>query len=286
MAHDSRLTTVGHNPFMTLTRPGGRAADQSRPFSLELDPLKFADGSAMVHCGDTQVLVAATVDQGVPRFLDPNKSGWLTAEYSMLPGSTSRRSPREAARGRIKGRTAEIQRLIGRSLRAAFDLSAMPGWTLTVDCDVLQADGGTRTASITGAWAAAVSALSKGLLAGDLARWPGVRQVAAISVGVVDGAVLLDLEAIEDQAADVDLNIVGTSDGEFVEVQGTGERTTFSRSQLDKLLDLAEAGLAPLFAEQKRVLNDALAAVEEISAGGARKAAEPKDEGSLWDPPG
>ena len=253
---------------------------------MELDPLKFADGSAMVHCGDTQVLVAATVDQGVPRFLDPNKSGWLTAEYSMLPGSTSRRSPREAARGRIKGRTAEIQRLIGRSLRAAFDLSAMPGWTLTVDCDVLQADGGTRTASITGAWAAAVSALSKALVAGDLARWPCLRQVAATSVGVVDGEVLLDLEAIEDQAADVDLNVVGTSDGEFVEVQGTGERSTFSRPQLDQLLDFAAIGLQPLFDEQNRVLAEALAAVDEVSAAGARKAAEPKDEGSLWGPPG
>ncbi len=269
---------------MTKPRPGGRTADQPRPFSIELDWLKFADGSALVNCGDTQVVCAASLEASVPRFLDPEKSGWVTAEYSMLPRSTVRRSPREVKRGRPRGRTSEIQRLIGRSLRAAFDLSEMPGWTLTLDCDVLQADGGTRTASISGAYAAAVSALSKAVLTGDLKSFPGVCQVGAISVGVVDGKPLLDLEAVEDQAADVDLNVVATADGELVEIQGTGERATFSRTTLDHLLDLAGIGLKPLFAEQNRVLAEALHAMSELSDRGRSKAPA-RDEASLWDAP-
>jgi len=267
----------------TFDRPGGRALDQPRPFHIELDALKFADGSAMVHCGDTQVVVAASLEQTVPRFLDPEKSGWMTAEYSMLPRATSRRSPREVQRGRPRGRTSEIQRLIGRSLRAAVDLSRMPGWTLTLDCDVLQADGGTRTASITGAYVAAISALSKAFLTGDLKRWPGQYQVAATSVGVVDGIELLDLEAVEDQAADVDLNVVATGGGELVEVQGTGERATFSRATLNRLLDLATIGLEPLFAEQNRVLAEALASVSEKSTH-QRGNPTMRDEQSMWAP--
>ncbi len=266
-----------------FTRPGGRALDQPRPFRIDLDAMKFADGSAMVHCGDTQVVVTASLEQSVPRFLDPEKSGWMTAEYSMLPRATSRRSPREVQRGRPRGRTSEIQRLIGRSLRAAVDLSKMPGWTLTLDCDVLQADGGTRTASITGAYVAAISALSKAFLTGDLKRWPAQHQIAATSVGVVDGVELLDLEAIEDQAADVDLNVIATSTGELVEVQGTGERATFSREALNRLLDLADLGLKPLFAEQNRVLAEALEAVESKRPGRRKKPAM-RDEASMWEP--
>jgi ribonuclease PH len=266
------------------TRADGRGEDVLRPVSIELDPMKFADGSALITCGDTRVLVAATIERRVPRFLIGSGSGWATAEYSMLPRATSIRSQREVKRGRPSGRTSEIQRLIGRSMRAALDLEAMPDFTLTLDCDVLQADGGTRTASITGAWVAAVRALARHFFTGDLTRWPVVKQIAAVSVGIVKGHPLLDLDAPEDQSADVDMNVIATVDESLIEVQGTAERAAFSRAELDRLLDLATAGIAELCQTQSEVLAEVLAEVEEL---GSRKRTKvpPKDEASIWGAP-
>ena len=233
----------------TFQRTGGRRPDEMREASIRTDVMKFAEGSALIEMGDTRVLATGSVERRVPRFLDEHKSGWITAEYSMLPRATHTRSQREVSRGRPSGRTSEIQRLIGRSLRAAIDLSAMPGWTLTVDCDVLQADGGTRTASITGGYVAAVQALSQIFLAGDIPRWPIVDGLASISVGVVEGTPCLDLEYIEDSRADVDMNLVATGAGHLVEIQGTGEGSTFTREELDTLVDL---GLKPASVELQR----------------------------------
>jgi len=265
-------------------RPDGRQIEALRPVSIELDPLKYAEGSALISMGDTKVLVAATLEKRVPPFLIDSGRGWVTGEYAMLPRATSTRSRREVKKGRQDGRSAEIQRLIGRSLRAAFELEAMPERTLTLDCDVIQADGGTRTASITGAWVAAVSALSKALLMGDIERWPLANQIAAISVGVVDGQPLLDLEAVEDQAADVDMNVVATAGGDIVEVQGTGERGSFPRPQFDQLLDLALIGIGDLCKAQNEVLVDCLAEVEAVR-NAPRHKAQPKDEKDLWGSP-
>jgi len=266
------------------TRADGRGVDVLRPVAIELDPLKFADGSALITCGDTRVLVAATIERRLPPFLIGSRSGWATAEYSMLPRATSVRSQREVQRGRPSGRTSEIQRLIGRSMRAALDLKAMPEFTLTLDCDVLQADGGTRTASITGAWVAAVRALARHFFTGDLSRWPVVKQVAAVSVGIVEGHPLLDLDAPEDQSADVDMNVVATVDKSLIEVQATAERAAFSRTELDRLLDLAHVGIADLCRQQSAVLAEVLAEVEQL---GSRKRtkAPPKDEASIWGAP-
>ncbi len=269
---------------MNQTRPHGRAVDALRPVAIELDPLKYAEGSALISMGDTRVLVAASLERRVPPFLIDSGKGWVTAEYAMLPRATSTRNRREVKKGRQDGRSAEIQRLIGRSLRAVFDLTAMPERTLTIDCDVIQADGGTRTASITGAYIAAASALAKAVLTGDVERWPLARQMAAISVGVVDGRPLLDLEAVEDQAADVDMNVVATADGDFIEVQGTGERGTFPRTQLDELLDLALAGIGELCRRQSEVLADRLAELREFESR-PRRNAEPRDEKDLWGRP-
>jgi len=265
-------------------RADGRGDDALRPVAIELDPLKFADGSALITCGDTHVLVAATIERRVPPFLIGSGSGWATAEYSMLPRATSVRTQREIKRGRPSGRTSEVQRLIGRSIRAALDLRAMPELTLTLDCDVLQADGGTRTASITGAWVAAARALSRHFFTGDLTRWPLVKQVAAVSVGIVKGHPLLDLDAPEDQSADVDMNVIATVDESLVEVQGTAERATFSRPELDRLLDLAHLGITDLCRHQSTVLADVLAEVEELGSRKRRKA-PPKDEASIWGAP-
>ncbi len=265
-------------------RPHGRAADALRPLCLTLGAMKFAEGSAQIDVGDTRVVVAATVEARVPRFRADSGEGWVTAEYSMLPRATQTRSQREVSRGRPGGRTMEIQRLIGRSLRAAIDFKALGEHTVTLDCDVLQADGGTRTAAITGAYVALVEALARSFLAGDLDRWPVVRQVAAVSVGVVDGAALLDLEYCEDSAADVDLNIVATADGELVEVQGTGEQRTFRRAELDTLLDLAQAGIERLVQAQNRVLEPILAEVEAVRKKGRRRT-PPRDERELWGRP-
>ena len=247
--------------------------------------MKFADGSARIEVGDTHVLVGATIENRVPPFLYDKGRGWATAEYAMLPRATPTRSTREVKRGRPSGRSSEIQRLIGRSLRAALDFEALGERTLILDCDVLQADGGTRTAAITGAWVAAVDALSRIYLAGDLQRWPVARQVAAISVGIVDGTPRLDLEASEDQRADVDMNVIATAEGEIIEVQGTGEQRAFSRTELDRLLDLAFGGLEELVAAQNRALAQTLAEVEAVRNKGSRKPAPPKDEKDVWGPP-
>ncbi len=266
-------------------RPGERSVDALRPLRLVTGVLKFAEGSAQIDVGDTRVLIAASIENRVPPFLVDSGKGWVTAEYSMLPRSTQRRSPREVSRGRPGGRTLEIQRLIGRSLRSAVDLTALGERTVTLDCDVLQADGGTRTASITGAWVALVEALAQAYLAGDLDRWPVQRQVAAVSVGTVEGQALLDLEYCEDSVAEIDMNVVATRDGELIEVQGTGERRSFSRRELDHLLDLAFEGVETLAKAQDQALAAILAEVEEVRAKGRRRRTPPKDERSLWGAP-
>jgi ribonuclease PH len=267
-------------------RPNGRAADALRPVRIEIGALKFAEGSALIEVGDTRVLVAASVDNRVPSFMKESGKGWVTAEYSMLPRSTHSRNAREAAQGKISGRTAEIQRLIGRSLRAVIDLSAMPDRTLTLDCDVLQADGGTRTASITGAYVAAVVALGRLLLTGDIPAWPVTDQLAAISVGILNGTPLLDLEYVEDQVAEVDMNLVATGTGSIVEIQGTGEKRSFRRDEMDALVDLGLKGIGELVAEQNRVLASTLEEIAEVQArGGRRRQAPPKPEKDLWGPP-
>lgn len=246
--------------------------------------LKFAEGSTQVDLGDTRVLVAATVEPKVPPFLIDSGRGWVTAEYAMLPRATQTRSRREVSQGRPSGRTSEIQRLVGRSLRSAVDLSALGERTVTLDCDVLQADGGTRTAAITAGWVALVEALGKAFLAGDLPSWPVSRQIAAVSVGLLGGVSLLDLEYVEDAAADVDLNVVATAEGELVEVQGTGEGRTFSRRELDGLLDLALGGIAELARAQREVVAELLAEVEHVRRHG-RKRTPPRNEAELWGPP-
>jgi len=266
-------------------RSGGRGASELRPAVMEIDVSKFAEGSVLVATGDTRVLVTASVENRVPGFLVGSGKGWLTAEYSMLPRATSTRTQREVSQGRPSGRTAEIQRLIGRGLRAAIDLGRLGERTLTLDCDVLQADAGTRTAAVTGGWVAAVLALSKIYLAGDLAAWPVVAQVAAVSVGLVDGTALLDLDYPEDQAAEVDLNVVATVDGRLIEVQGTGERRSFARGELDVMLDLALVGVEKLGRTQSEAVAARLAAVEEVRARGVRQPAPPRSEKGLWGPP-
>lgn len=235
-------------------RPSERHAAQLRPFSLELGYTRHAEGSVLVKAGDTHVLCNASVLEKVPPFLKGRGQGWVTAEYGMLPRSTHTRSDREAARGKQSGRTQEIQRLIGRSLRAVFDLTALGERTLHLDCDVLQADGGTRCASITGAWVAAAIASRKLVEQGLLAASPLRDHVAAVSVGLVNGQAVLDLDYIEDSNCGADMNIVMTGSGDFVEVQGTAEGQTFRRSELDALLDLAQNGIAELIGLQKQAL--------------------------------
>jgi len=268
-----------------LRRGDGRSTSELRPVTIELDVSKFAEGSALVSTGDTRVLVTASVENRVPPFLSGSGKGWLTAEYSMLPRATATRSQREVTKGRPSGRTAEIQRLIGRGLRAAIDLTQLGERTLTVDCDVLQADAGTRTAAITGGWVAAVAALARLYISGDLASWPVVSQIAAVSVGIVGGEPCLDLDYPEDQSADVDCNVVAAVDGRIVEVQGTGERRSFSRPELDRLLDLALAGIEELVQHQRRALAERLAEVDELVRRGPRPPAPPRSERGVWGPP-
>lgn len=232
-------------------RPSGRAADEMRQVTLTPGVLKNAAGSCLAEFGDTRVLCAASVEEGVPGWRKGAHAGWVTAEYAMLPASGSRRTPREY-RGR-KGRSMEIERLIGRSLRSVVRLDRLGEVTITLDCDVIQADGGTRTASVTGAWVALHGALSCLVERGRLPRLPLTGQVAAVSAGIVGGVALLDLDYPEDSHAEVDLNLVGTGDGRIVEVQGTGERTTLDRPQLDALLDLGQAGVARLVELQRQV---------------------------------
>ncbi len=269
----------------TLARPHGRQHDALRPLTITLGTMKFAEGSAQIDVGDTRVVAAASVEARVPRFKIDSGEGWVTAEYSMLPRATHTRSPREVSRGRPGGRTMEIQRLIGRSLRTAIDFKALGERTVTLDCDVLQADGGTRTAAITGAYIALVEALGHAFLAGDLTVWPVIHQVAAVSVGYVDGVALLDLEYCEDSVAEVDMNIVATGDGQLIEVQGTGESRPFGRDQMETLLDLAMSGIEQLVAAQNRALAPILEEVAAVRAGG-RHRVPPKDERDLWGAPG
>ena len=273
------------SPTDTALRPDGRAADALRPLRIETGVLKFAEGSALIELGDTRVLVAASVDNRVPPFKKDSGEGWLTAEYSMLPRATHTRSQREVTQGRPSGRTAEIQRLIGRSLRAAVDLTRLPERTLTLDCDVLQADGGTRTAAVTGAYVAAVLALGRLLLTREISAWPIRDQVAAVSVGVLRGVPLLDLEYVEDQVAEVDMNVVATPAGSLIEIQGTGEKRSFRREEMDALVDLAFKGIRELAEAQNAALATTLAEVNEVLSRDRRRPAAPKAEKDLWGRP-
>lgn len=235
-------------------RPSGRSADSLRPVRLTRQFTKHAEGSVLVEFGDTRVICTASIEEKVPGFLKGKGQGWLTAEYGMLPRSTHTRMDREAAKGKQSGRTQEIQRLIGRSLRAAFDLQAFGERTLHLDCDVIQADGGTRTAAITGAMVAAHDAFSKLVAAGLVPAVPLKHFVAAISVGVYRGEPVLDLDYLEDSDCDTDMNVVMTDAGNFVEVQGTAEGAAFDRPTMNRLLDLAQQGIADLIALQKKTL--------------------------------
>ncbi|MCP4005715.1 MAG: ribonuclease PH [bacterium] len=237
-----------------MSRGDGRAADELRPVQIELDFVENPAGSALIRMGRTLVLCTASLGESVPGWLRGGGRGWVTAEYSMLPGSTDTRNDRESAKGKISGRTMEIQRLIGRSLRAVIDLDALGERSITVDCDVLQADGGTRTAAITGGYVALAQACQRIVAAGQLKQSPMIDSVAAISVGIVGGDILLDLPYPEDARADVDMNVVRTGKGRLVEVQGTGEGGTFDRKLLDRMLDLAEKGIDELTQLQREAL--------------------------------
>ena len=232
-------------------RRDGRAENEMRPVTLTRNVMKNALGSCLAEFGDTRVLCAATIEEDVPRWRKGAHAGWVTAEYAMLPASTSRRTKRETPAR--KGRSMEIERLIGRSLRTVVNLRTLGEITVTVDCDVIQADGGTRTASITGAWVALHDALLAWVQAGRIARLPLTGQVAAISMGMVDGRLLLDLDYPEDSQAEVDMNLVGIDDGRIVEIQGTGERTPFDRERLNALLDMGQDAIARLVALQNEV---------------------------------
>ncbi|OGB31751.1 MAG: ribonuclease PH [Burkholderiales bacterium RIFCSPLOWO2_12_FULL_61_40] len=236
-------------------RNGARAPDQLRPVRITRGYTVHAEGSVLIEFGGTKVLCTASVEEKVPPHKRGSGEGWVTAEYGMLPRATHTRSDREAARGKQSGRTQEIQRLIGRSMRAVFDLKKLGERTLQLDCDVLQADGGTRTAAITGAFVAAQDAVNQLLAAGKITESPIVASVAAISVGVVQGTVLLDLEYTEDSACDTDMNVVMTGAGHFVEVQGTAEGVAFSRADMDAMLSLAEKGITELMALQQLSLS-------------------------------
>jgi ribonuclease PH len=235
-------------------RPSGRAPNQLREIRFTRHYTRHAEGSVLVEFGDTRVLCTATIENGVPHFLRNSGTGWITAEYGMLPRSTHTRSAREAARGKQSGRTQEIQRLIGRSLRAIVDMKALGERTVTLDCDVLQADGGTRTASITGGYVALADACAKLVRRGDLARNPLHGEVAAVSVGIVNGIPVLDLDYTEDSGAETDMNVVMNGGGAFVEVQGTAEGHAFRRNELDALLDLAAGGIGELIERQRQAL--------------------------------
>jgi ribonuclease PH len=237
-------------------RPAGRLAQQVRPITLTRQYTKHAEGSVLVKFGDTKVLCTATIEEGVPRFLKGQQQGWITAEYGMLPRSTHTRNQREAAKGKQGGRTLEIQRLIARSLRAAVDLKLLGEYTITLDCDVIQADGGTRTASITGACVALADALNSLVATGKIKTNPMKGLVAAVSVGIVSGKAVCDLEYIEDCNAETDMNVVMIDDGRIIEIQGTAEGEPFSHTELLALLELAKNGIKTLFEAQKQALNN------------------------------
>lgn len=236
-------------------RPSGRALDQAREIKLTTGYTKHAEGSVLVEFGDTKVICTASIEESVPRFLKGAGQGWITAEYGMLPRSTGSRMGREAARGKQGGRTVEIQRLIGRSLRAAVDLEKLGERTITIDCDVIQADGGTRTASITGGCVALGLALNSIVAAGKLKESPLKQKIAAISVGIYEGAAVLDLDYPEDSAAETDMNVVMTDKGGFIEVQGTAEGEAFEQEEFDAMLALARKGVGEIFELQEQALS-------------------------------
>lgn len=243
-----------------MERFDGRQPDQIRPVNMTPNFNKYAEGSVLIEVGDTRVICTATVEERVPPFLKGQGKGWVTAEYSMIPRATGTRTIREAARGKLGGRTMEIQRLIGRALRSVVNLEKLGERTVTMDCDVIQADGGTRTASITGAFVAMIFALNKLVEQGMLEKIPVHDFIAATSVGMVSSVPVLDLAYVEDSAAEVDMNVVMTGAGRFVEIQGTGEEATFSREEMNNLLDLASAGIAELNKIQRQALGEAIAA--------------------------
>jgi ribonuclease PH len=241
-------------------RTDGRAADELRPLRIEPGFVRSATGSALIEAGGTRVICTASVDESVPRWMKGQGKGWVTAEYGMLPASTGERKQRDVSKGRPDGRTVEIQRLIGRSLRGVIDFQALGERTVWVDCDVLEADGGTRCASITGGYVALELALARLVAAGKLPALPLTGSIAAVSCGVVGGEPLLDLDYPEDSTAEVDMNVVMTGDGGLIEVQATGERTPLSRTSLDALLALAAAGIERLREAQRAAVDEALAA--------------------------
>jgi len=243
--------------IMTASRPSNRAADELRPVTFTRRFTKHAEGSVLVQFGDTHVLCTASIEETVPSFLRGKGQGWVTAEYGMLPRATHTRSPREAAKGKQSGRTQEIQRLIGRSLRAVTDLKALGDRTVTIDCDVLQADGGTRTAAITGGYVALADACDQLVARRAIAASPLHGQIAAISVGIFGGVPVLDLDYAEDSNAETDMNVVMNNGGGFVEIQGTAEGHAFRRHELDALLNLAASGIGRLFALQAQTLQSA-----------------------------
>ncbi|UCH46805.1 MAG: ribonuclease PH [Betaproteobacteria bacterium] len=235
-------------------RQNGRGARELRPIHIHRNYTRHAEGSVLIECGETRIICTASVEDRVPAFLKGKGQGWLTAEYGMLPRSTGTRMDREAARGKQSGRTQEIQRLIGRSLRAVTDLPLLGERTVHIDCDVIQADGGTRTASITGAYVALYDAANQLLRNDVISQWPILDFVAAVSVGIYQGEAVLDLDYAEDSACETDMNVVMNGQGEFVEVQGTAEGAAFSRPELDAMIDLASEGIGQLVAMQKSVL--------------------------------
>lgn len=237
-------------------REDGRAENQLRKIKITRDFNLYAEGSVLIEFGNTKVICTASVSEKVPPFLKGQGKGWITAEYSMIPRATGERNQRESAKGKLSGRTMEIQRLIGRALRTAIDLDKLGERTVTIDCDVIQADGGTRTTSISGGYIALALAMKKLVNEGILAENPIISNVAAISVGIVGGTPMLDLKYSEDSAAEVDMNVVMNGEGRFVEVQGTGEEATYTRTELNELLDLAEAGINEIIELQNRVIGE------------------------------
>ena len=237
-----------------MIRSDGRSPEQLRPVTIEPNFLKYAEGSALISVGNTRVLCAASVDDRVPQWMKGRGTGWVTAEYSMLPRATQERTQREASKGRLGGRTHEIQRIIGRALRAVMDMSKLGERTVWLDCDVLDADGGTRTAAVTGAYVALSLALMKSFDPQNALKWPLRGQIAATSVGYVNGIAMLDLPYEEDSRAEVDMNVAMTDAGKFVEIQGTAESAPFSREELDAMISLAQTGITQLFAAQRAVL--------------------------------
>ncbi|HVS45064.1 MAG TPA: ribonuclease PH [Verrucomicrobiae bacterium] len=240
-----------------MIRSDGRRPDELRPVTIEPNVLKFAEGSALIVVGDTRVLCAATLEERVPHWMKGRGTGWVTAEYAMLPRATTERTQRESSKGRVGGRTHEIQRVIGRALRAVVDFAKLGERTLWIDCDVLQADGGTRTAALTGAYVALALALGKRFDPSDGKTWPLTAAIAATSVGIVDGRPLLDLAYDEDSRAHVDMNVAMTDAHRYVEIQGTAEAAPFDRAELDALLGLAQAGILSLFEAQREALEAA-----------------------------